>query len=990
MRIRTLIGYVLLASVALGGAGDLAAQTPPTVSYYAPATGATVTESLYMGVRVQSTNEIASAVVQVGGLTFNLTPGTYCTGPYYTCWQYPGWVGTLDLTPLARGGHMMVTTVTDVLGNAASATTSIVYDRTPTVQVEAPTAKSVARPQIALKATCVDDDPDGCTSFVALIENPYYINSADRYVTMASGRGVIDTVIDLAPWNGLAKDLLVVGTDSLGREHKVTIPLYVDDSAALQQVGKVEGEILDADATRILYKNDFGALWMRDRASGADTFVFSGLPPDLLAGRLTAAGVAYSFRTTAFPFFNLRSLEGSTVVDLGGLNSQFTVEGRYLVWSNGNQVTRRDVLTGAQTVVASDAGNTDNDVAADGAVAYWTYPGYEVFLREADGTTTALTSDPDSAFWNIYPVTDGDGVVFVKSTPCCDGGQTYRIFLARDGVSTELVPSTSGSYPQRSAYQIDNGWVAFNRAGPSGTSQVWRVDGADVQTQVTFTSSPSFLEKLAADGALLLKRGMRRFLVPAGSTTNIDVGTTFGNGFFIDGVPHVGIYGTLFRVAPPALVPSPTSVYFGTQAAGTTSTSRQVTLTNGGTSAVSVSSVIANAGFTLASNTCGSVAAGGSCTVSVTFAPAARGLATGSLTIDTSAGTQVVPLSGIGQESQAIVFGPAPAVVVSGTGLATATGGGSGNPVVFSSLTPTTCAVSATGVVDGRAAGTCTVAANQAGTSDYAAAVQATLALNITVSPAVETRLMGVSTRAQVLIGDNVMIGGFIIEGDVPKKVVVNARGPSLTAQGVAGAMANPTLTLVPASGPTITNDDWQDAPNAAEIRARGLNPPNPLESSIMATLPPGGYTAIVSGAQGTTGVGIVEVLEADRPDIPLVAISTRGLAGTGDTVVIGGFVVKGSSPQTLVVRARGPSLGVAGALADPVLTVVPPSGPAWTNDDWQSHGNAAQLFMSGFAPTSAKEAAMLLTLNPGAYTAIVSGAGGSTGVAIVEVYALP
>jgi photosystem II stability/assembly factor-like uncharacterized protein len=118
-------------------------------------------------------------------------------------------------------------------------------------------------------------------------------------------------------------------------------------------------------------------------------------------------------------------------------------------------------------------------------------------------------------------------------------------------------------------------------------------------------------------------------------------------------------------------------------------------------------------------------------------------------------------------------------------------------------------------------------------------------------------RLFGISTRAPVQTGDNVMIGGFIIGGALPKTVVVRGRGPSL---GVAGALADPTLTLVPSSGPIVTNDDWQSAANAPALEASGFAPGNPKESAIMATLSPGAYTAIVSGVGKTTGVAIVEV----------------------------------------------------------------------------------------------------------------------------------
>lgn len=248
------------------------------------------------------------------------------------------------------------------------------------------------------------------------------------------------------------------------------------------------------------------------------------------------------------------------------------------------------------------------------------------------------------------------------------------------------------------------------------------------------------------------------------------------------------------------------------------------------------------------------------------------------------------------------------------------------------------------------------------------------------------TRSVGISTRMGVLTGDNVMIAGFIISGAAPKTVVVRARGPSL---GVTGALANPALTLVPGDGsPAMSNDDWGTAANAAQLQATGYHPAHPQESAIMATLNPGAYTAIVSGVGNSTGVAIAEVYEIDHPEIPMTGISTRGFVRTGDNVMIGGFIIQGSAPQTVVVRARGPSLGVAGALADPTLTLVPADGsPAIVNDDWGTAANAAQLQSIGYQPAHPKESAILITLNPGAYTAIVSGVGGTAGIGIVEVY---
>jgi hypothetical protein len=240
-----------------------------------------------------------------------------------------------------------------------------------------------------------------------------------------------------------------------------------------------------------------------------------------------------------------------------------------------------------------------------------------------------------------------------------------------------------------------------------------------------------------------------------------------------------------------------------------------------------------------------------------------------------------------------------------------------------------------------------------------------------------------------------VMIGGFVIQGGSPQTVVVSATGPSLAKFGIANPLANPTLTLVRSSDQAViaTNDDWQKDPNAAQLQASGFAPGNPLEAGLAVSLPPGAYTAIVQGANGATGVGVVAVYEIDRPDAPLVNLSTRARVQTGDGVMIGGFVIQGGSPQTVVVSATGPSLakfGIANPLANPTLTLVRSSDQAViaTNTGWQSASNASAIAASGFAPSDPHESAVLATLPPGAYTAIVSGANGGTGVGVVAVFA--
>lgn len=249
----------------------------------------------------------------------------------------------------------------------------------------------------------------------------------------------------------------------------------------------------------------------------------------------------------------------------------------------------------------------------------------------------------------------------------------------------------------------------------------------------------------------------------------------------------------------------------------------------------------------------------------------------------------------------------------------------------------------------------------------------------------VPPRLSAISTRALVRSGDAVAIAGFAIDGTAPKTVLVRARGPSL---GVAGTLANPLLTLVPPAGAPLVNDDWASAANAGLLIASGLQPGDARESAILATLDPGAYTAILDGAGGATGIGIVEVYELDFPQAPMIALSTRGFVSAGDGAMIAGFAIDGPAPKTVVVRARGPTLGLVRALADPQLVLVDAAGGMIVNDDWGSAANAGELAATGLAPGDAKEAAIMATLPPGIYTAVASGVGGISGLAIVEVYA--
>ena len=258
----------------------------------------------------------------------------------------------------------------------------------------------------------------------------------------------------------------------------------------------------------------------------------------------------------------------------------------------------------------------------------------------------------------------------------------------------------------------------------------------------------------------------------------------------------------------------------------------------------------------------------------------------------------------------------------------------------------------------------------------------------------VSSQLLNISTRLNVLTGDNVLIGGFIITGTTPKQVIVRAIGPSLGAFGVVGALADPVLELHLPDSSVVTNDNWRST-QEQEIIDSNLAPTDDLESAIIATLPPGGYTAILSGNNGGTGVGLVEAYDLDQAAGQLANISTRGFVDTDDNVMIGGFIVGGGSDgttATVLVRAIGPSLtdfGVPGALQDPTLELHDGNGNTlMTNDNWKDDQEAA-IAATTLQPTNDLESAILATLPTGAYTAIVRGQNNTTGVGLVEVYNL-
>lgn len=279
------------------------------------------------------------------------------------------------------------------------------------------------------------------------------------------------------------------------------------------------------------------------------------------------------------------------------------------------------------------------------------------------------------------------------------------------------------------------------------------------------------------------------------------------------------------------------------------------------------------------------------------------------------------------------------------------------------------------------------------------ASPSATASPNPSASPktATTTKPLNISTRVRIENGENVLIGGFIITGNEPKRVAIRAIGPSLSRVGVSDALADPVLELRASSGSVIaTNNDWKDdSETERQCRNSGVALQDDRESAVIASLSPGAYTAIVTGLGNTTGSGLVEVYDLDQDaDSKLANISTRGLVQSTGNVMIGGFILGGGNGAgtKVLVRALGPSLrqaGISNGLGNPRLELYDGNGSLLrANDNWRD-AQESEIQRSGAAPADDTESAIVDTLPAGSYTAVVSGKDASAGIGLIEVYNL-
>lgn len=334
--------------------------------------------------------------------------------------------------------------------------------------------------------------------------------------------------------------------------------------------------------------------------------------------------------------------------------------------------------------------------------------------------------------------------------------------------------------------------------------------------------------------------------------------------------------------------------------------------------------------------------------------------------------------------------GQAFTIIRSGTasdgGAGTVTSGGAVSVVTSRSII-TQSINPATGVLTGTSTGA--IVANYAGASESALERQ---------------RLVNISTRARVGSGEAVAIAGFVISGNESKPVLIRAVGPTLgTAFQVPGALASPRVDLYQGTTIIATNSGIAGNRIAIDAVAQGAGAfalgAAGTDAAILTTLAPGTYTAIVSSTTTSAGVALVEVYDLSAPSAgqKLLNISTRASAGTAENTLIAGFVVPAGTTKRVLIRGVGPGLtpfGVTGVLAQPTLSLLSGGNTVAQNAVWGTSPDAAAITAAsgqvGAFGLATNDAALVLTLAPGNYTAQVVGAAGATGVALIEVYELP
>jgi len=540
-----------------------ASQNTVTITFISPTPAGLSDTNLNIVVAINSLYQLSTVRGKVEDREKDLT---FSTCAYRTrlgeC--QPGWLATISLAGLERGQKSLSVSATDVFNTVSTAQVTFRYDQPPKVVLEGLPDGAIARPDLRFKASCVDDDPAGCRSLVAVF-------SSGNVVAQLPNQ--FDGEISFAKANGIEGDFCIRATDSAFQVREICQKLYVEASPVLTEVLKVNGIIQDVKTDRVLYaekRDGREVLRIFNRLSGEDQELTTisdgklytlGTEPTTY---LTPRGAIFVIKLDNDFWGYVREWRDGLLIEHGKLNASdsLKVNGKYAIWNrnqNPDQTSApiililRDLESGTNTeILGGSVGNWRNVVTETGDVYFWAGGSgdYRIF-RYHNGQSQMLTDT--AGVRDVYPVTDGSNVVFRRLRGSTSDPDYQIVLLNND--SEKILASGSERLPGPLGYMVKNGWVAFSRPGATGAIPVWLRSPDGQEVQKSFFQSPTYVDSLSADGQLTFySNDLKRRYLPLNNLPPIEIGTTLGRPFWQDEKLFVIIGNSLFQFTPPASV----------------------------------------------------------------------------------------------------------------------------------------------------------------------------------------------------------------------------------------------------------------------------------------------------------------------------------------------------------------------------------------------------------------------------------------------------
>lgn len=514
--------------------GDMA------VTMVTPLANAVVAKRFTVTVTLKSVFELSSVVARIGSNSVSLVAVNNSSCGIAVC--DAKFSGELDLSGIAEGAQTLEVIAQDIQGKRASYYQAVTFDDAPILTVASPLDYSVARPTIGVSATCTDIDASGCTIQVLFGRDDF-----NPGTELATGKGSINQTIDLSAHAGKEVKLSFMATDSRQQRKEVTRYVYVDGSLNLTTAASVDGMIMDARDSRVLYKTVASSgelLHILDRNTSAITNVPVPASKVITTAKLSNYGAMLVARDMANAnlMSRLYDWNRSTLYDLGNISATTSLEvnGNYAIWNLSTSLFRRDLTAISNTTLSTSASNWKNSVSSTGTAA-WGSSGYQIFMHS--GTTTQITND---ALWNTYVVTEGNYTVYRKHTPCCTN-QTYAIMLYNGASHVTLRAAQAHEPYPETDFQVRDGWAAYTELGNGGQTHVWTYDPLGIKVQRTFFAASSDIDALGDGGRTMITAGGRRY-VSNGAGHVADVNTSLGESYYIGNQWYVAIGRVFFSV----------------------------------------------------------------------------------------------------------------------------------------------------------------------------------------------------------------------------------------------------------------------------------------------------------------------------------------------------------------------------------------------------------------------------------------------------------